>query len=495
MALQSTDEFKSRAADWRNGAIVYQVFVDRFAPSKSLDSKRRFYAAPRSLKNWDETPVPGHPIESLGLWSHELEFWGGDLESLSGKLDYVQSVGADVLYLTPIAQAFTNHKYDTQDYTKISPELGTRSDVVALAHDVHARKMKLMLDGVFNHMGRTSALFQEALKNPKSLHRDWFSFGSKYPNGYLGWAGVSNMPRLRLETPTLREYLWGGSNSVVKQYLHDGIDGWRLDVAFEIGPTFLNELTKSAHLSKPGSAVVGEISGYPSNWFPAVDGVFNFFLLDVIERSLNGEISGGRVGRIFQHSVEDAGIEHLLKSWLLADNHDTARLASVVPDLAKRKMVLGLQFTLPGSPVIYYGTELGMQGAGDPQNRAPMRWDLVRSSNPVLSWTKKLIQIRKKFPALKYGNFTALDTETLIAFARTTSRLQDSVIVVANPTDGVVHEVLPTRIGRLLSWGELKDAITGMRVRSVTGNLSIELKPFQTVILTPVIGPPYERVP
>ncbi len=499
MALPNATDFQARASDWRNGAIVYQVFVDRFAPPKSLSSKRALIKAPRLLKQWSETPVPGHVIPELGLWSHELEFWGGDLRSLSGKLDYVQSLGADVLYLTPIAKAFTNHRYDTQDYAQISPELGTKADLVHLVSDVHARHMKLMLDGVFNHMGRTSPTFQDALSHSNSPFRKWFFFSSQYPGGYRGWSGAANLPGLRLENPAVRSYLWNAPNSIVKQYLRDGIDGWRLDVGFELGTDFLSEITRSAHATKPGSAVVGEISGYPSNWFPAVDGVFNFLPSRLIEEALNGNLAGGKVGRMLQQSVDDAGVENLLKSWLLVDNHDTARLADIVPDMAKRKLILAMQFTLPGSPVVYYGTELGMEGAGDPQNRAPMRWDLVTPSNPVLSWTKKLVDLRRKLPALKYGNFTALETEKLVAFSRTTDRLKDTVIVAANPTDQVVKEVFPTRVGRLMSWGELQDLVGGQSVRSINGCLTLELKPYQTMVLSPVTAPvkgasPYNRV-
>src|SRR5579862_3698676 len=117
-----SNSVESRAKDWRIGPVVYQVFVDRFAPPENLEAKRAIIRPPRVLMNWSETPKPGKPIKSLGLYSHELEFWGGDLTSLTGRLSYIKGLGADVLYLTPIAKAFTNHKYDTQDYNEISPE-------------------------------------------------------------------------------------------------------------------------------------------------------------------------------------------------------------------------------------------------------------------------------------------------------------------------------------------------------------------------------------
>ena len=169
--------FEAREKDWRNGAIVYQVYVDRFAPSANLEAKRALYPAPKKLHAWTDLPTHGVYLPEAKVWSHEIDFWGGDLQSLRGKLDYIQGLGADVLYLNPIDLAYTNHKYDTLDYRAVSPEYGTRDDARALARDVHARGMKIMLDGVFNHMGRNSPIFRQAEADPRSKYRDWFVFG------------------------------------------------------------------------------------------------------------------------------------------------------------------------------------------------------------------------------------------------------------------------------------------------------------------------------
>jgi glycosidase len=197
-----------RRADWRNGAIVYQVFVDRFAPPADLEGKRGLYPAPKVLHPWTDVPTPGHLEAEVGLWSHELDFWGGDLQSLRGKLDHVRGLGAEVLYLQPIQSALTNHKYDALDWAEVSPEYGTRQDVVSLAHELHGKGMKLMLDGVFNHMGRNSKLFQSAIGDPKSPYRDWFFIGPKYPGGYRAWANVKNLPEVRIENPAVQNYIW-----------------------------------------------------------------------------------------------------------------------------------------------------------------------------------------------------------------------------------------------------------------------------------------------
>ncbi|HRK30642.1 MAG TPA: glycoside hydrolase family 13 protein [Tepidisphaeraceae bacterium] len=477
-----------RAADWRNGAIVYQVIVDRFAPSNKLDAKRDLYPAPRTLHAWSELPKPGVKLDEYGCWSHELAFWGGDLPSLRDKLDYIDSLGADVLYLNPIHAAFTNHKYDAQDFAAVSPEYGTRDDVIDLAKACHARGMKIMLDGVFNHMGRTAPIFVDVLQNPDSKYRDWFVVDPAFKDGYRGWYNVKNLPELNLENPNVRKHLWAGKNSVVQQYLRDGIDGWRLDVAYDIGFNYLDELTHAAHAARRGSWVVGEIWCYPEQWTPAVDGVMNFFVRQIVIDMLEGKTTGAHAGTIIGRMIDDAGIEPILKSWFQLDNHDTPRLRHVIPDPKLRKIAQVLQFTLPGSPVIYYGSELGMDGGGDPANRAPMRWDLVKDGNADLLWMRKLIALRKQNRALRIGEYRTVDTQKLLAFSRQTDRVAEHVLVVVNPTDKPIRELFTPRDSKLMSYARLRDQLDeAVEEIMVAGRIEMEV-PAKTVrVLMPVI--------
>ena len=414
--------------------------------------------------------------------------------------DLPKGVGADVIYLTPIFKAYSNHKYDTLDYTQVSPEFGTRQDLLSLIEATHAKGMRLMLDGVFNHMAKRSPAFIQAQGNPKSRYADWFKFGAQYKNGYRAFANVPSLPAINLESADVQNTLWVGKDSIVRRYLKDGIDGWRLDVAFDMGPAALAGITKAAHQTKPGSAVVGEISGYPANWFDSLDGVFNFTSQQIAARSLSGELPGGRAGMLLNRLVQDAGIENLLKSWLLIDNHDTPRATHMIPDATNRRLVQALQLTLPGSPVIYYGTELGMEGGGDPECRAPMRWDLATEDNADLKWVKQWVRYHQTMPALKIGDFRALDTDKLLAFSRTTGKLRESVLVVLNPTDSEVTETFSTRIGRLMSWGGLKDLIGGSTERSINGLMKVTVKPHSIMLLVPDTSvsqgySSYERIP
>jgi hypothetical protein len=172
LAAQAHTVYDKRERDWRNGAIVYQVIVDRFVPSANLEAKRGLYPAPKVLRDWSEPAKPGVYLVDAKLNSAELDFWGGDLQSMTTRLDHIQGLGADVIYLNPIHLAYTNHKYDAFDFKAISPEYGTRAEFKRLAADVHQRGMKLVLDGVFNHMGRNAPKFQDAFNNPKSPCRE-----------------------------------------------------------------------------------------------------------------------------------------------------------------------------------------------------------------------------------------------------------------------------------------------------------------------------------
>ncbi len=494
------EEFARREADWRNGPIVYQVIVDRFAPPDDLAERAHFYAEPRRLRSWDEEPTPGPFDDTIQVTRHEVDFWGGNLQSLDTKVGYLHDLGIDVLYLNPIHDAFTNHKYDARDYFEVSPEYGTRQDVIELADTLHARGMRIVLDGVFNHMGRNSPHFQEALRDESSPWRDWYYIGEQYVHGYRAWVDIANLPEVNLESPAVRERIWGDPDSVVQGWLRDGVDGWRLDVAFDIGFKWLSELTTSAHSAKSDSVIIAEVWNYPEQWMPAVDGVMNMTLRQMMLDFIDGRIAAPLFGRQVERMVEDTGIEPLLKSWVILDNHDTSRIASMVPDVEKRRLLQVLFFTLPGSPCIYYGAELGMEGVGDPGSRGPMKWELATDENGEFTWMKKLIAMRRDHRALRIGDFRLLDSSNLLAFMRHTDRIAESVYVVANPTNRAVTEVLVIRDSKLMSYTTLQDQLSDKTITVVAGTLAVEVPPRTAMVLTPQVDQqtvnytPYKRV-
>jgi len=485
--LERREEFATRDADWRNGALVYQVIVDRFAPSANLDAKRDLYPAPKTLRKWEEVPKRGTYVESANVWSHEIDFWGGDLQSLRTRIDYVQELGISVLYLNPIHEAYTNHKYDAQNYFGVSKEYGTREDVTALAKDLEGRGMRLVLDGVVNHMGRTSPDFKDAAADPNSKWRDWFYIGDQYKKGYRAWVDVDNLPELNLENKAVRDRLWNDKDSVIQGYLREGVSGWRLDVAYDIGFTYLDELTRAAHSARADSLVIGEIWNYPEEWSPALDGVMNMTGREIILQMVRGNIPAARASRTIETLVDDYGIGPTLKSWIILDNHDTPRLRTVLPEPWQQRMAQVLQFTIPGSPCIYYGVELGMEGGDDPEQRGPMRWDLVNDSNEQLKWMRSLIKLHRDSRGLRIGDFRRLDTDQMMAFLRRTDRIADTVLVAVNPSPTEVKELLVLRDSKIMSYSKLRDAFTGEEYLTMAGTLTLTLPARGYVVLQPMI--------
>jgi len=489
LSFELENVYVAREKDWRNGTIVYQVFVDRFAPSDNLSTRKDKYPYPKTLREWSDLPKPGPYDEKTRYCTHELEYWGGNLQSLLSKLDYIKSLGIDVLYLNPIHKSLSNHKYDASDYMQISPEYGTFEDLNSLSEALHNSGKKLMLDGVFNHVGITSELFQKAL-DPKSKFHNWFDFDNKYPEGVRLWADVRSLPELNLENPEVQNYIYRNNDSVIRTYLKNGTDGWRLDVAFDIGFKYLKEITEASHEEKPQSMIVGEIWNYPQDWLKSIDGVMNFTFREIITSSIKGEIGINMTNMAFKKVIEDTGIEGILKSWNVLDNHDTPRLINLLPNELDQRLAQILQFTLPGSPNLYYGTELGMTGANDPMNRAPMRWDLVYPENTHLKWTKGLIGLHNKERALKIGDYLPLITDDVIAFERKTDKVSDTIIVLVNPTDTKVSASVLVPDSKLMNYSNF-DILLGQhtKVSLMAGIIKTEMEPKSFLILKPITKP------
>jgi cyclomaltodextrinase len=493
--------YEERMADWRNRQVVYQVFVDRFATSGDPARRASLYEAPRRLMPWKAQPKAGTYNETAQVWSHEIDFWGGDLNGLTAKLDYIASLGANVVYLNPIFLGYTNHKYDATDFFTIDPQYGTAEEFARLCDEAHERGMKVVLDGVFNHTGRRSIWFQEALRDPKSRYRTFYTFGDGIKNGYIGWVDIPNLPELNFDNPTVRETIYGSPESVVQSYLAHA-DGWRLDVAFELGPEVLSELTAAAHRAKPGSYTVGEIYNYPAEWFPALDGVMNMYFSKIILNLADGKLSGPKAGEMIDVAIADSGIEPMLKSWIVLSNHDRARLKEVLPSLRDRTFALALQVTLPGAPLVYYGEELGFTGKEDPEQRGPMDWELAASgAAPEMKLTRDLLALRNTHRALQVGDFVRIPADRLLAFSRITDSVADTVVVVANPANEPVTELLTTRDGFIQDVSPVRDALSGETVEVSAGLMTVTVPPKTVRVFVPVLGAKgpnyyrYKRIP
>jgi cyclomaltodextrinase len=443
--------------DWVKHAVFYQIFPDRFARSDKL-------AKPNNLQPWDSPPT----VEG---------YKGGDLLGVVEHLDYIQELGATAIYFTPIFQSASNHRYHTHDYYKVDPLLGGNEAFRVLLDEAHRRGLKVVLDGVFNHTSRGFFQFNDILEHgPHSPWLDWFfvegwplsPYDGDRPANYVGWAGNRALPKLNTDNPQVREFIM----RVAEHWLREGIDGWRLDVPFEIRTEgFWQEFRARVKAINAEAYIVGEIWYDSRQWLQGdqFDAVMNYLFAESAIAFAGGpRVLADQVAARSYHPIPAlSGTGYADKiDWLLGlypweiqlaqlnllDSHDTARLISIVGgDKASVHLATLLLMTYPGAPSIYYGDEIGLPGTNfDPDTRRTILWDRPETWDmDTLADHKQLIALRQAHAALRTGAYQRLyaDADTY-AFARANDdeallvavNVADAPRSIAVPTDGVFAE-------------------------------------------------------
>lgn len=389
----------NRTPYWVNETIWYQIFPDRFCNGNPAIN-------PEGCLEWGSKKEIGH-----------RDLYGGDLQGIINKLDYLQELGITGIYLTPINESPSNHKYDTTDYTRIDPHFGDEETMKELVQKAHEKGMRIMLDAVFNHCGYFFKPWQDVLeKGPQSEYYDWFMIqewpltkvGGAAKKGQLyTFAFFDNMPKLNTNNPKVREYLVGVVSDWVRNY---DVDGIRLDVANEVSHTFCKELRTALKAIKPDIYILGEIWHDAIAWLRGdeYDAVMNYPLGGsmkdfFIDKSLTGEDFECMINRCYTNYMQQTN-DVLFN---LLDSHDTIRLRNVVQNMDEYKALLTLLFTMPGSVCIYYGTEIAMEGSFDPDCRRCMPWNEIEQGTyeEQIAFTKELIALRKKEKLMRERNF------------------------------------------------------------------------------------------
>ncbi|MDJ0728653.1 MAG: glycoside hydrolase family 13 protein [Crocosphaera sp.] len=405
-----------KTPDWVKHAVFYQIYPDAFARKVPPHQK---WLLDVPLEDWDASPT-------------FQGYKGGNLWGVIDKLDYLQDLGVTALYFTPIFRSASNHRYHTQDYYAIDPLLGEREAFDQLLKTAHDKGFKVVLDGVFNHASRGFFFFNDILENgPNSPWLDWFkiegwplsAYDGSRPANYVSWIDYRALPQFNHHNPGVREYIM----QVGEYWLKQGIDGWRLDVPNCVeAPGFWEEFRERVKSINSEAYIVGEIAFDATQWLDGkqFDGVMNY----PFGRLTAGFIIGDRVDKdTIPHFYEpyetlDAagyakGIEELLARhpWEiqltqlnLLDSHDMPRFLSIANgDRTSAKLGTLLLFTFPGTPNLFYGDEIGIEGSHDPDARKGFptedKWD-----QEALAYHKQLIQIRKKYTALRTGDYQTL---------------------------------------------------------------------------------------
>ena len=402
---------------WAEGIIGYEIFPDRFHIGGEVILE--------NYTDWDELPT-------------RETFFGGNIQGIIEKIDYLKSMNIGIIYLTPIFKAYSNHKYDTIDYFEIDPGFGTKDDFKLLVKKLHQANIKIVIDGVFNHIGYSSKQFKDAVAFGKdSEYFNWFyingdTIDTEQINyecvGYHKW-----MPKLRYQTKEVREYI-----KLVGRYWLDmfDIDGFRLDVADEVDFTFWNEFRATVKTINPEAILIGETWKNGSDMLGAdgFDSIMNYRLRDaLLELFVYESINLDE----FKRQVESIYFDYPKQThnilYNLLGSHDTERIITVCKDDSlKTSLLVSILFAMPGIPFIYYGDEIGTTGKNDPLSRKTMNWNNLH--NQMHLFYLKETDLRAQLDVLKYGDFKHIDiAEDIYSFIRS---YQDKTIVfLANTTN------------------------------------------------------------
>lgn len=390
--------------EWAANKVVYQIFPSRYAASQPVDKEL-----------WYKAPI---------TFTDNLH---GDIRGIIDHLDYIRDLGIDVIYLTPIFKSDSSHKYDTIDYYQIDPSFGTAEDLRELVQKAHQYGMKVVLDAVFNHTGRDFFAFKDILENKeKSKYLDWY-FIDKFPLdtepgqapnfkcfGYYG-----GMPKLNLKNPEVEKYV----TDVACYWLKEcDIDGWRMDVGDEISHYFWKHFRRAVKAVKKDALIIGEIWHYAGDFLEGDewDTVMNYpFYLNLIDLLADEKIGVSRFIQNLGYMKGRLNKKCYPLMWNLIDSHDTARFLHLCNNKQKQHLAAAFQLLMPGMPMIYYGDELAMPGANDPDCRRGMYWDEEYRDNEMLEWYKRLIQVRRTHACIVEGEL-----------AETITRDEDGTIVL-----------------------------------------------------------------
>lgn len=464
--------------DWLSGGIIYQIFPDRFYNS---GNKKKNVPEDRFIcEDWFQTPEFRQPNDKLRLGN---DYYGGDLKGIEEKIPYLKSLGVNCIYLNPIFEAHSNHRYNTADYLKIDPSLGNENDLLSLIKTAKNSGIEIILDGVFSHTGEDSIYFNKynrydsvgAFNSTDSKYFSWYKFDN-FPNDYSSWWGIKSLPETNEDDLSFSNFITG-ENGVIRYWLKKGIKGFRLDVADELTDGILDKIRIAIKSESKENYLLGEVwedasnkisYGYRRRFLRGkqLDSVMNYpfanAIIDFVKTG-KGETLNNTVLRILENYPAPA--VKLMMNHI--GTHDTTRILTVLSTdkmphtreeqskvilseeeinrgIKRLKIASVLQYTLPGVPSLYYGDEAGMTGYGDPFCRAGYPWG--KENNELLNHYRTLGEFRKKNHAFKDGEYIPYIVDNnIFSFLRKCDN--NLVFVAVNISDEKKEMTLPEIFG------------------------------------------------
>lgn len=454
---------------WYQNGICYQIFPDSFYTLQSGFLTENTKKDILIYGNKQDAPVYAKNSNGDILrWT----FYGGTLKGIIQKIPYLKSLGIDCVYLNPIFQSTSTHRYDTDNYFKIDDLLGSEKDFDQLVQAFHKNGIHLILDGVFDHVGVNSYYFnkagtygmnQGAFQSKQSRYYPWFTF-NHYPDDYQCWWGVKNMPQIKKDNQDFHNFI-AGTKGVINYWTEKGVDGWRIDVADELTDEFISEIRQRlAHFSN--KILIGEVWEDASNKV-SYNRRRKYVLGNTLDGSMNYPLREGVVNLLNNQQVSQTALnwmqlyENYPRNYMLnclnnIGTHDTERIMTVLKgDLAKMEIAVGLLFMFPGVPCIYYGDEVGLEGEKDPANRAYYPWG--KENWQVFKIYKKWIKRRKRSIAMQRGEMTIFVSENIIGIVRYAVG-EKACVYFANCSSSAT-ELQPSKIKVYHKGRQLKDIL------------------------------------
>lgn len=499
--------------DWMKNGVMYQIFPDRFYNGDTnndvTDGQYSYGGCQTEHHDW------GAAVAAYTSGCNSLVFFGGDLNGVDAKLDYLKNtVGADIIYLNPIFLSPTNHKYDTEDYSQVDPAFGGDEALEQLSTDIHSTSNGdagyLILDGVFNHTGDTHIWFDRynwsgkkgAYESQSSKWYGYYDF-QNWPDTYSTFGGYDTMPKLDYgeSGSAVRKAIYGGSDSVVKHYLKApySIDGWRLDAAEYIDAdgnygdddsnhAIMAEIRTAVKKVNPDAEILGEYWGGANAWTQGDewDSAMNYDgFTQPVSEWITGEDEQGNTASLSVTGFDakllstranyPGNVQQTMTNFL--SSHDIPRFGTRAGgDIWKTYLALIFQMTYIGTPTIYYGDEYGMQGGADPDDRRSFDWSNASTSNTAVALINKLTTIRKTYPALRTGSFMTLLTDNdnqLYVYGRFDA---SNRIAVALNNDSTGHSVtVPVGELSMVDGSTVTDLLSGTQYTVEDGEVTLTI--------------------
>ncbi|MDP1676031.1 MAG: glycoside hydrolase family 13 protein [Bacteroidota bacterium] len=443
---------------WVKDAVFYQIFPERFANGDPTTN-------PENVEDWGKPPRGNN-------------YFGGDLQGIIDHLNYIKELGINTLYLNPIFSADSNHKYNTKNYRTIDPSFGTNELFDQFIKKCHEQNIRVVIDGVFNHVGTAFFAFQDVLKNGKdSKYASWFNIFSfpiamKPKPNYECWWGHSALPKLMVQNPEVKNYIF----EVTEHWTKKGIDGWRLDVPNELPHEFWKEWRTVVRSINKDCYIVGELWEDASPWLLGneFDATMNYrFRSSCLKFFAEGKISAKEFDKELEttRNLYPRDVNFAMQN--LLGSHDTERYLTMCDnDVEKMKLSYLFQMTYVGAPMIYYGDEIGMEGGKDPDCRRTMIWDKKKWNTNLRNFIKKLIAIRTSSSALRQGTFVTLIDESksrIFAFERQSDN--NFAYVLINRSNRKLLAKIPIAKG----FKKLKDELSGEQFTVKKETLSLNI--------------------